>query len=73
MAYAFDYAHMKSCLAGQRGEMIVDAGSKIGEIGNTGSATTGPHLHFQQRITNDVNPVKGTFVPAMRGYTSSSP
>lgn len=68
MAYAFDYAHMDSCIAGERGSMTVRAGDQIGTIGNSGSATTGAHLHFQQRRDGTDNPITGTHIPGWRGY-----
>jgi murein DD-endopeptidase MepM/ murein hydrolase activator NlpD len=48
------YAHLSS-FSVKKGDKI-DAGQKIGEVGNTGRST-GPHLHFELRIKNTpINP-----------------
>jgi murein DD-endopeptidase MepM/ murein hydrolase activator NlpD len=68
MDYAFDYAHLDTCVAGERGTATVNAGDRIGTIGNTGAATTGPHLHFQQRRNGTSNPITGEHMQPWRGY-----
>lgn len=68
MDYAFDFAHLDTCVAGERGTVTVNAGDRIGTIGNSGSATTGPHLHMQQRYNGTANPVTGDHVEAWAGY-----
>lgn len=68
MDFAFDFSHLDSCIAGERGTVVVNAGDQIGTIGNSGSASTGPHLHMQQRQGGDANPITGTQVEAWKGY-----
>lgn len=68
MDYAFDFAHLDTCVAGQNGTTTVNAGDRIGTIGNTGAASTGAHLHMQQRRGGTANPITGEHVEAWRGY-----
>lgn len=68
MDFAFDFAHLDSCIAGERGTVVVNAGDRIGTIGNSGSASTGPHLHMQQRQGGNASPITGTQVEAWKGY-----
>ena len=39
------YAHMKSPSSRKVGEMVIGGETAIGVVGNTGTATTGSHLH----------------------------
>jgi len=39
------YAHMKSPSSRKVGEMVIGGETAIGVVGNTGTATTGAHLH----------------------------
>lgn len=48
MLYSIDFAHTNGEVSECK-EGLYLAGAKIGEIGNSGAATTGPHLHFQVR------------------------
>jgi murein DD-endopeptidase MepM/ murein hydrolase activator NlpD len=73
MDIGFDYAHLSDCIAGRSGTAVVRAGDRVGAIGNTGAATNGPHLHFQQRAgVVDANPVRGTHVRGQRGYVRAA-
>lgn len=42
----FHFAHMLNDIPVKLGQMI-QAGTTVGYLGNTGSQTTGPHLHFE--------------------------
>ena len=39
------YAHMKAPSSRKVGEMVIGGETAIGVVGNTGTATTGSHLH----------------------------
>lgn len=43
------YAHMYAPSSFKVGDKV-EAGEKIGEIGNSGTSSTGPHLHFEIRL-----------------------
>lgn len=74
MDVAFDYSHLNpnSCATEPGERVVVKAGQKIAEIGNSGAATTGPHLHFQQRQDGTANPITGTHEPGWRTYIELS-
>lgn len=46
----FGYCHMKSATMHKVGTKV-KSGDVIGYLGNTGSASTGPHLHFTLGLT----------------------
>lgn len=48
------YAHMAEPSSRKVGEMVVGGQTAIGVVGNTGTATTGAHLHCG--LSNDPNP-----------------
>lgn len=48
------YAHMEKPAAHKVGDMVVGGQTVIGTVGNTGTATTGSHLHCG--LANDPNP-----------------
>lgn len=72
MEFAFDYSHLNACITEPGERVVVKAGQQIAEIGNTGAATTGPHLHFQQRKDGTANPITGTHQPGWRTYVELS-
>lgn len=68
MDFAFDYAHLSQCITEPGERTTVRAGDQIAEVGNSGAATTGPHLHFQQRWKGTVDPITGEHIPGWKGY-----
>ena len=53
------YMHMSQFAGGISAGITIDAGTTVGASGNTGSCTTGPHLHFETRLNGTrVNPHK---------------
>ena len=67
------YAHLNS-FAVQVGDRV-SAGQKVGTVGSTGGST-GPHLHFEQRLDNSVRRVVLNGSQALywgtRSYTSNN-
>lgn len=69
----FVTVHMKSCKSG-----IYESGKAYGLTGNTGSATEGPHLHFEEHtlingISTPVPPSKGYAVWVLQGTSPVLP
>jgi len=62
----FAAAHLSVCNAG-----VYDAGKSFGKSGNTGSATEGPHLHFEERDLAGQDPngtAKPLRIPPAKGH-----
>ncbi|NUP69022.1 MAG: M23 family metallopeptidase [Nonomuraea sp.] len=65
------YLHMASRAVGVGAS--VGQGQQIGVVGNTGSATTGSHLHFEQRLNGAVvqATVNGHAIPVTWSYNQN--
>jgi hypothetical protein len=64
--YTTRYAHLS--LQSVRYGQVVKAGQKLGNVGSTGGST-GPHLHFEQRLNG--TPIKARFNGAQAYYWGS--
>jgi murein DD-endopeptidase MepM/ murein hydrolase activator NlpD len=51
--YATRYFHLSRYAEGIRAGQQVPQGTTIGYVGNTGTCTTGPHLHYEVHIKGE--------------------
>jgi hypothetical protein len=67
------YAHLESFSVAA--SATVSVGQEIGKVGGTGSVSSNPHLHFEQRLNGASQPVRfdGSLIPVGRVPDTSAP